>query len=302
MEENLYHFKGIKISRTSPAISHLLYADDLQIFCRSTKEDMHAINYSLSKFSLWSSQSPNHSKSLVHFSKNTKPRTKLDILNILNFKECDHKAQHLGLPFCSHNSRKTCFKDLNDRISTKLSGWKAKNPSQAGRGVLIKVVSQALPTYPMSIFLLPKSLCLSMDAALKKFWWGSNSNGNSLMLKCWDSICLPKSSGGLGFRRMMDTNRALLSKLAWKMANPSNNLWRSLLASSYLISSNFLHYSPYPQNASWSWKDICKSKDLILKGACYTICSNSKSSFGMTLGSLPSLVSFPLLLQTIPMP
>lgn len=32
--ENLGSFKGVKISRTAPAISHLLYADDLIIFCR----------------------------------------------------------------------------------------------------------------------------------------------------------------------------------------------------------------------------------------------------------------------------
>lgn len=229
-EENQNHFKGIKISRTSPAISHLLYDDDLLIFCRATKEDVESINGSLHKFSLWSSHIANPSKSLIHFSKNTPPQTKIDILNILNFKDCDDKAKHLGLPFYIQKSKKASFKELNEIIRSKLSGWKAKNLSQAGRGILLKAIAQSIPTYPMSIFLIPKSICLSMDDAMRKFWWGSNKNGNSLMLKCWDSIFLPKSSGGLGFRRMYDTNRALLSKLAWNLSTPSNNIWITLIS------------------------------------------------------------------------
>lgn len=41
--EQFGHFKGVKISRTSPSISHLLYLDDLVIFCRATKDDAFCI-------------------------------------------------------------------------------------------------------------------------------------------------------------------------------------------------------------------------------------------------------------------
>ncbi|XP_012850814.1 PREDICTED: uncharacterized protein LOC105970524 [Erythranthe guttata] len=143
----------------------------------------------------------------------------------LGFKECNHKAKHLGLPFCHPKSRKDSFTDVFDKISSNLSGWKSKNLSQASRTILLKAVAQAIPSYTMSVSLIPKGICNMMDAKLRKFWWGENCNENSLMLKTWDSICSPKSSGGLGFRRMFDLNKALFSKITWNVAANSDKLW-----------------------------------------------------------------------------
>lgn len=123
-QENIGSFKGVKISRTAHVISHLLYADDLIIFCRSTDEDALSIKNILDTFSLWSSQSPNTNKSSIHFSSNTSSPQRLAILNIFDFKECNHKEKHLGFHFCRTPSKKVVFNDLIDKINTNLSGWK----------------------------------------------------------------------------------------------------------------------------------------------------------------------------------
>lgn len=190
-EEMLNNFKGVKVSRTSPSVSHLLFADDLVIFCRSTIEDASCIKRTLDTISLSSSQLPNNDKSMVHFSSNTLSQTKYNILDILCFKECTHNIKHLGLSFCVAYPRKIAFKDTSHKISSCLKGWTAKTLSQASRSILIKVVAQAIPTYPMSITLLPKDLYHNLDALMRKFWCGENEKGNSLMLKCWDAICSP---------------------------------------------------------------------------------------------------------------
>jgi len=44
------------------------------------------------------------------------------------------------------------FNFLMDRIWAKLKGWKENNLSFEGRGVLIRAVAQAIPTYIMSFF------------------------------------------------------------------------------------------------------------------------------------------------------
>ena len=54
--------------------------------------------------------------------------------------------------------KKHNFVYIKERIWKKLQGWKEKLLSQAGREVLIKSIIQAIPTYSMSCFKLPKGL------------------------------------------------------------------------------------------------------------------------------------------------
>jgi hypothetical protein len=54
----------------------------------------------------------------------------------------------------------------------KIEGWRAKTLSQVGRTVLIKAIASSIPSYTMSIFLLPKSLCTALDKSFKNFLWG----------------------------------------------------------------------------------------------------------------------------------
>ena len=51
----------------------------------------------------------------------------------------------------------------------KLQGLKEKILSQVGRKVLIKSVIQAIPTYSMSCFKLPKGLIKDIEVMIYKF-------------------------------------------------------------------------------------------------------------------------------------
>jgi hypothetical protein len=107
-----------------------------------------------------------------------------------------------------------------------MEGWRAKNLSQASGLVLIKVVAAAMPSYAMSTFLLPKSLCRKLDQMFKNFWWGFPPRKvRNLSLKSWNSLCSLKSSGGLGLRKMEEVNLALISKLGWKLLTHSDSMW-----------------------------------------------------------------------------
>lgn len=100
---------GIKVSRTSPPISHLMYADDLTIYCKATTEEAQEVINCLNKFCKWSGQTINLSKSAMHFSRNLSNNQRLAILEVLGMSECSHGSKYLGLPFCKHHTKSREF-------------------------------------------------------------------------------------------------------------------------------------------------------------------------------------------------
>ena len=42
--------------------------------------------------------------------------------------------------------------------------------------MLIKAIAQAIPTYTMSCFKIPDSLCDEWTSLIRNFWWGKKQN------------------------------------------------------------------------------------------------------------------------------
>lgn len=85
-------FQGIKIGRTCPRISHLLYADDITIFCRADDSSAHAIRSILNVYSSWSGQTISWEKSMIHFSKNTSSQFRQRICEQLGMRDVTTNA------------------------------------------------------------------------------------------------------------------------------------------------------------------------------------------------------------------
>ena len=255
-EKAYRNLKGLKIARNTLAIHQLLFADDLLIFGKATHKEATSIQSCLKKYCLWSGQSINNGKSSIRFSSNIHPSTATLILDILPFSPNHTKSIYLGLPILFGNSKTAIFQNIIEKVKSKVKGWRAKSLSQVGRLVLIKSVATAIPSYAMSTFLLPKSICSQLDRVFKNFWWGFPTlNTLNLSLKSWNSICTPKALGGLGIRRMKDVNLALISKLGWKLLTGSDSLWASQLTGKYLQTDSFLSPSSHSVT-SWLWKGI----------------------------------------------
>jgi hypothetical protein len=283
--------QGIKIARNCAAVSHLLFADDLILFAKATSVEAVHLKSCMDIYCRWSGQAINCSKSSIHFSKNTASSTINSISGIFPFKRASISSKYLGLPLLFGKKKMAAFKDLLGKVSGKIEGWRAKTLSQAGRSVLIKSVAATIPSYAMSSFLLPTSISSSLDRAFKNFWWGfPKDKARNLSLKSWNSICLPKEEGGLGFRRMHDFNLSLIAKLGWKLLSNSDCLWVNQLQKKYIKYGNFIS-SPNVSSSSWIWKGIQKVKPLISAGACLTVSRTSTASIWMT-NWVPSLPSF----------
>jgi len=79
---------------------------------------------------------------------------------------------YLGLPTLVGRLRYHTFSYLKDRVWKKLQGWKGSILSRTGKEILIKAVTQAIPTYTMGVFQLPVKLCDELNALCAMIWWG----------------------------------------------------------------------------------------------------------------------------------
>lgn len=105
----------------------------------------------------------------------------------------------------------------------KLASWKALSLSQAARVVLIQTAALSIPKYTMGTFLITKSICAKIDSLLVNFWWGPMK----MHPIAWDSLCRPKSQGGLNFQWMYDRNQAILVSKVGRLSTAQTNLSHS---------------------------------------------------------------------------
>lgn len=206
---------GCRISSTAPAITHLLFADDSLLFFKATVEESHAVKELLNSYALMSGQAVNYQKSGIFFSSNIRRDKQQSIQDILEVHTDLRNDKYLGLPSLVGRSRKAVFSFVKERVWKRVQGWNTKTLSRAGKSVMIKNVAQSIPSYCMSCFLLPKTLCQEIEKMLKGYWWKAGNSNNSkgiIRWLSWEKMCMAKDRGGLGFRSMYGFNLALLGK------------------------------------------------------------------------------------------
>jgi hypothetical protein len=134
------------------------------------------------------------------------------ILQLSGIPATQRFDKYLGLPTLVGKSRTREFQSIKDSMWKRLNDWKTIFLSQAGKEILLKTVIQAIPTYSMSIFFLPKGLCRDINSMMQKFWWGHKDHVSKIHLMSWEKLGLSKTTGGLGFRDLLSFNKALLAK------------------------------------------------------------------------------------------
>ena len=159
---------------------------------------------------------------------------------------------YLGLPMVCGKSKVNTFKDLQERITKRVMGWKEKIISKEGRDTLIKTVAQAIPTYSMGIFKIPKALCDTVNSTLAKYWWGQTKDEKKIYWINWKKLCNPKERGGMGFRDIHAFNLALLAKQAWRLIHQNHFLFFRVYKARYFPNCSFME-ADLGNNPSYVW-------------------------------------------------
>ena len=268
-EASMGRIKGISVYRRAPQISHLLFTDDCIIFCKATREEGNRVMKIIKDYEVNSGQKLKKEKTFLFFSKNTSRETQEDVKNLFGAQIMQRHERYLVLPPMMDRGRKKALSRIKDQVGRRIASWKGKLLSNAGREILIKAMAQATPTYMMSGFLLPDSLCSELNSLVRNFWWGQKEKERKLAWVSWEKLCNRKTKGLRAF------NLALLAKQGWRILKNLNSLLHSVFKVKYFAKVSFMD-AQLGRNPSYVWRSVVAARDTIDKGLRWNVGNGKK--------------------------
>ncbi|KAM6577644.1 hypothetical protein CsatB_029481 [Cannabis sativa] len=268
---------GFKVKREGPAITHLMFADDIILFGKASVKEAKSFLKCFEDYCAWSGQAVNYQKSTVHFTQGVHNKKAEEITSILGMKRMNRDSMYLGLPLFRSVKR---VKDLNflvDKVMQRVKSWKTRLLSKAGRACLIQSVGSSIATYVAASDIIPKKIARRVDKELRDFWWGDSENKKTWHTIDWSSLCQSKLRGGLGFRRIETINAAFILKWGWKALTDKDSLWGTIIQSKYLNGRCFLDAEMKEGDSSF-WKSVLRAKPMLLTQVCKKIGNGEETS------------------------
>ncbi|XP_065619131.1 uncharacterized protein LOC136063137 [Quercus suber] len=244
--------------------------DNSLLFCKATTQECEKVMEILSSYENVSGQKLNRDKTALFFSKSTPSDVQRQIMETLGVSELTQYEEYLGLLAMVGRNKRVSFDKLKQRVWKRLQGWEGKLLSQAGREVLIKSVIQAIPTYTMSYFKLPITLCQEIETLIRKFLWEQKGDRRKIHWVRWEDMCQHKYKGGMGFKDLTMFNEAMLARLAWRLLHDDNSLFYRVFKAHFFPRYSILE-AKESSSASYSWKSILKGRDVIQKEATWRV-------------------------------
>ncbi|XP_060968285.1 uncharacterized protein LOC133035872 [Cannabis sativa] len=227
--EDDHVIQGCRVAKGAPPITHMLFDDDSYLFCQANPNTAVKIKQMLHSFELAS--------------------------------EATDGSLYLGLPNIIGRKKTVILGFLKNKIINCLNSWNGKFLSRAGKEVLLKSVIQSLPTYAMSVFLIPLETCQEIEKIMANFWWKTSSaKGQGIIWMSWDRMATHKHSGGMRFHHLHDFNLAMLAKQGWSR----------VFKAKYYPQSDFLTAN-LGNNPSFVWRSIWSAQNLVKLGCRRTI-------------------------------
>lgn len=232
--------KGIKLARSAPAITHILYADDLMVMGQATAHEIREYKQIFEVFEQQSGLVLHPEKSTIWYSESCNEESRSLVQREFNATLAEEKEKYLGVIVTAQRMQNDLTHDLLvEKLYSRLAGWKIGMLSIAGRVALIKSVLLSIPVYYMSVSVLPANTIKKINSVLRRFLWGKTGTERYMSFISWKKVCESIENGGLGIRDVKSFNQALILKMVWQLASNSDKLWVQIFKAKYFSKGGF---------------------------------------------------------------
>ena len=93
--------------------------------------------------------------------------------------------------------------------------------------------------------------------------WGQRGERQKIHCKNWESLCMTKNEGGMGFKELRKFNDAMLAKQVWQRVHDKESLLYRVFKAKLFPSGDI--FSAQVKSGSYAWRSILKARYLLLK-------------------------------------
>jgi len=227
---NLYD--NLNIGRTEVGLCMLQFANDTLFLCQDAFSNVFTLKAILQGFEVASGLKMNFHKSKL--AGINVGKSNMDCYTkTMNCSQMEVPFTYLGIEVGGNPRKKKFWEPVLKKLKSRLSVWKGRFLSMAGRLCLIKSVLSAIPLYYLSLFKAPEVVCKSIISIQRSFLWGWGKEKRSVAWVKWKDLCQPKGEGGLRIRDIRKFNHALLAKWKWRCISEGKGRWKEVIHSKY---------------------------------------------------------------------
>ena len=205
--------------------SHLLYADDILLFCQASVSNLKTIKFAFDLYGQLAGQVLSIEKSKIYWGKGVSAVMKRRYNSIWPLKHGSTPFTYLGVPIFKGKPKKAHLLPLSDKIKAKIGCWNGKLLSMAGRLTLIKSVISGAFIHSFFIYKWPSAVLKELNSCIRNFLWTGSMFEKKIVTVSWRKCCKGISIGGLGFRDLITANKTFLKKRAWDILSTTS--WAS---------------------------------------------------------------------------
>ncbi|MCH80766.1 putative ribonuclease H protein, partial [Trifolium medium] len=253
--------------------SHVLYADDIMIFCKGSKKNIRGVMQVLNDYGAASGQIVNKAKTKFYADSISNARL-VNIAAPLGFNAGSIPFNYLGCPIFVGHPKAVHFQALADRIKTKLATWKGSLLSIMGRVQLVRSIIHGMLINSFHIYRWPKNILKKLDTWVRNFVWSGDVTTRKICTVSWIRVCTPYSNGGLDLRALSNINASLMLLLCWKLCS-NNEQWAVMCRARFLRDGAPVRSSP----RSSIWSGIKPYFDTVILNSMWIVGSGNQISY-----------------------